>query len=443
MRLWCILLMFLPLLGEAIMAIRTGGTGRTGIQGFQAASPYGEDEKLRSNARSPRYSTGRAVGFVSGPGITPATQPASDASGGEMARPKIPQAPGLGTTLAGAGLAYGARNALSGGGVPVESRAPVSERSPTGLGYNENTDVESTLGGAAESYNPWASDIVSNDLVSGGFDVSSPDIVWDDLASGGFDTAGGAAADAAGGSVPIVGPALRLAQGDVGGAAGSFAGGMIGNALLPGIGGPIGGAVGGLVGGNCFITEAVMSAGGEDGGPDLETLRQFRDQFLMTNPMGQALVQEYDALAPVVVEAISARPDALDIFQQIKAQYIDQAVQAIQQGDMQGALEIYASMISDVTQIAIQSQAGPGGEADDRVAPGQEDIDEFGSHAAMVANNPEMQNAAMGPGAGAMPPQSMQPGMPSAEPEQASSQIGSIFARRPMMGQGVMGRGGY
>lgn len=46
------------------------------------------------------------------------------------------------------------------------------------------------------------------------------------------------------GGVPVLGPLMSLADGDVGSAAGEVAGAVIGNALLPGVGGPIGSFVG-------------------------------------------------------------------------------------------------------------------------------------------------------------------------------------------------------
>ncbi len=169
-----------------------------------------------------------------------------------------------------------------------------------------------------------------------------------------FGDVGGEVVDA-GGGVPWVGPALRLAQGDVGGAAGSAAGAAIGSAILPGVGTAIGSFLGGNIGGNCFITEAVMSAGGQgDTAPELQALRQFRDGVLAATPQGQALIQEYESIAPMVVDSVMMRPDSLQIFQAIDAQFINPAVQAIQQGDFQKALQIYSQMIAFVTPYATE-----------------------------------------------------------------------------------------
>lgn len=203
----------------------------------------------------------------------------------------------------------------------------------------------------------------------------------------------GAAGDAATGGVPIVGPVISLLRGNPGGAAGSLIGGAIG--------GPFGAIAGNLLGsafgGGCFITEAVMASGGaNDNAPELQVLRQFRDQVMMTTPMGQAMVQEYEAIAPMVVDAISMRPDAMQIFQQIKGQFIDPAIQAINANDQQQALRIYAEMIAAVVPFALETQEGPGAESAEETSEGQEGMQQLGDHAAMVANSPEAAAQATG-----------------------------------------------
>ncbi len=202
---------------------------------------------------------------------------------------------------------------------------------------------------------------------------------------------GDVAGEAATGGIPFVGPAIRLAQGDVGGAAGSLVGGLVG--------GPIGALAGGFLGGGgCFITEAVMSAGGQgDTAPELQALRQFRDGVLAATPQGQALIQEYESIAPMVVDSVMMRPDSLQIFQAIDAQFINPAVEAIQQGDYQKALQIYSQMIAFVTPYATEgAETGQGG----MMMPGQEGeagaMQKMGEHAAMVGHSPEMAGMATG-----------------------------------------------
>lgn len=108
------------------------------------------------------------------------------------------------------------------------------------------------------------------------------------------------------------------------------------------------------------------------------------------------MVQEYEAIAPIVVEAVSQRPDAMQIFSAIKVNFLDRAVQALEQGDVNGAFQAYAEMMAYVTPFAVEAQLGTGGNPDDRVEPGQEPLDDFGDTAAMAAYNPEMAGAATG-----------------------------------------------
>lgn len=142
----------------------------------------------------------------------------------------------------------------------------------------------------------------------------------------------------------------------------------------------------------CFITEAVMSSGGADNGMELEALRGFRDNTLAASPQGQALIAEYEAIAPIVVECVGQREDGMQIFQQIKSQFIDPAVAAVQAGNNEEALRIYAQMISFVTPLAAEAASGPYGSGDTA------DIDGLGDHAALVAHSPEAISGAIGGG---------------------------------------------
>jgi len=176
----------------------------------------------------------------------------------------------------------------------------------------------------------------------------------------------------------------------------------------------------------------MASGGGGDMAPELEILRYFRDKVMMSNPVGQMLVQQYYTIAPMVVEAVSARPDGMQVFQSIKGQFIDKAIQEIQGGQMEQALQTYAEMIAYVTPFAIETTMGPGGQPDDAPAPGQEPLDDFATDAAMMAQSPEMAAQATGAQPQGLPPVGgMQPGAytgPMANPPQEPA-ISGMFAR--------------
>lgn len=477
-----------------------------------------QEDKFNANARSPRFSTTKALGFKGGStdaqtgnmqlpsylqtaGINSApqkpTEPAAKAAERDInpaiSQFSVPKQPGLASTLAtGAGTAVAgeamkqgvnkAGNAigsaisnymtpkgyLPGGGYSsgtlqqsfatpanmsmdpslVGERNAVMELggrpsvpsflNPDAAAYSETYDLaDADMGaGFADGASSFAGDAASYGTDIGASFADTADLAD---AAAGFDAAGGVA-DAAGGSIPWVGPAMRLAQGDVRGAAGSAAGAAIGSMILPGIGT----AIGSVLGGSCFITEAVMSSGGADNGMELEALRGFRDNILSATPQGQAMIAEYEAIAPVVVEAVSARPDGVQIFQNIKGQFIDPAVAAVNAGNFQEALQIYANMIGFVTPFAAEAaEAGIGGQDADA-------MNQMGDHAAMVGNSPELANEAMPAGQEWLPPEddSMMAGggmMPTGAPmmpqqgggmpmpQMAGPQqppIGQTFARR-------------
>lgn len=470
------------------------------------------EDKFNSNAKSPRFSTSKAIGFkggqqpsfqqVSGVNtVAPATSPAPPPTGAtvnpaisQFEAPRVSQPASLGTTLAtGAATAVAgeaAKKGVSAAGNAI-GNAVSDYMTPKGYlpggGYSSGTlnqsfpsatpnmSMDPSLVGEKNAVMELGGRPPVPDFLQNQADINAAGDSWDymgggsDLASGvsditssagdwtsGFDLAGGgdaasAIGDTVGGSIPWVGPAMRLAQGDVGGAAGSAAGAAIGSAIFPGVGTAIGSVLGGALGGGCFITEAVMSSGGADNGMELEALRGFRDNILSATPQGQAMIAEYEAIAPVVVEAVSARPDGVQIFQQIKGQFIDPAVAAVNAGNFQEALQIYANMIGFVTPFAAEAaEAGMGGQDPDA-------MNQMGDHAAMVGQSAELAGQAMpdeqdiGPetdddsmmaGGGMMPtgapmmPQQgggMMPGPGMQMPQMAGPEqppIGQTFARR-------------
>ena len=426
-----------------------------------------QEDKFNSNARSPRFSTSKAIGFTGGQqpsyqqvsGINPAAPPTSPKPTGatvnpaisQFEAPRVPQPAGLGTTLAtGAASAVAgeaAKKGVSAAGKAIGS-AVSNWMTPKGYlpggGYSSGTmnqsfatpdtanmSMDPSLVGEKNAVMELGGRPPVPDFLQNASDVNAAGDSWDfmgatnggatDWASGAADLGGygdaassaadwtsgaadlggyGDAVGSAGGSIPWVGPLVRASQGDWGGAAGSAIGGTIGSMILPGIGTAIGSWLGGSLGGDCFITEAVMSVGGADSGMELETLRGFRDNILSKTPQGQAMIAEYEAIAPIVVEAVSARPDGVQIFQQIKGQFIDPAVAAVQAGDMQEALQIYAQMISFVTPFAAEAaDAGMVGEdpatAGTTLVPAAKMMNQMGDHAAMVGQSAELAGQAM------------------------------------------------
>ena len=105
---------------------------------------------------------------------------------------------------------------------------------------------------------------------------------------------------------------------------------------------------GGDGGGGCFLTTAVVELRGEaDGGPTLTALRAFRDGYMTRTTERRALVEEYYAVAPMIVAAISGTsvPGGHAEWERI-AEAVDDAVAAIAAGDEDGAFGVYVDMVS-------------------------------------------------------------------------------------------------
>ena len=81
--------------------------------------------------------------------------------------------------------------------------------------------------------------------------------------------------------------------------------------------------------------------GDADDGDVLNTLRKFRDQFMLADKSKRADVAAYYKHAPQIVEALNANPNAKSIYQQMYREYILPAVQAIKAGDNKKAYRVY------------------------------------------------------------------------------------------------------
>ena len=93
--------------------------------------------------------------------------------------------------------------------------------------------------------------------------------------------------------------------------------------------------------GDCFLTTAcVRHHGLRDDCYELQTLRRFRDSYMLASPSRVALVQEYYRRAPGLIEQLNKRRDSdfilAEVFDRIRA-----ACRAIDKGEMRMAQFIY------------------------------------------------------------------------------------------------------
>ncbi len=176
-------------------------------------------------------------------------------------------------------------------------------------------------------------------------------------ATGGAATAVGAGytlASAGGaGTVASTGIAADVAAGDMslaGGTAVATDAGVASSAALGADAAASGGfwsAVGDYAGAAvaaCFITTAIVrSLGKPDDCDELETLRNFRDTWLAEHYPED--IEEYYAIAPGIVRAIAARPDAAQVWASMYVDYLKPAISSIKHNEFNAAHTIYRGMV--------------------------------------------------------------------------------------------------
>ncbi len=103
--------------------------------------------------------------------------------------------------------------------------------------------------------------------------------------------------------------------------------------------------------GGCYLTTACVSRKGlADDCKELTVLRQYRDSYLKSRSDGEALIRAYYETAPYLVEQISLRDDAAEIYDHIYV-YICECVRLIEEEKHQQALDRYRDMVKYVTEL--------------------------------------------------------------------------------------------
>lgn len=102
--------------------------------------------------------------------------------------------------------------------------------------------------------------------------------------------------------------------------------------------------------GACLITTACFEAAGlPDDCIELETMRCFRDEYLVSSTEGRKMIKEYYQIAPGIVEAIRREENSgiifADIFRQVK-----EIVSLIKAGDLENAITYYKGMVIRLKQ---------------------------------------------------------------------------------------------
>lgn len=94
--------------------------------------------------------------------------------------------------------------------------------------------------------------------------------------------------------------------------------------------------------GGCYLTSACIIAKNlPDNCYELETLRHFRDHWLMEQENGIQLIADYYAKAPKIVSAINEDPNKISIYNQIYSNLILPCLRYIENNQFEEAKELY------------------------------------------------------------------------------------------------------
>lgn len=99
----------------------------------------------------------------------------------------------------------------------------------------------------------------------------------------------------------------------------------------------------------CYITTAVCeNLNKPDDCYELSLLRSFRDDYLLKQPGGEAMVHEYYDIAPTIVKHIGRRSDADDVYRDIWQQYLSPCIHLIESDQKQACVDLYKDMVYEL-----------------------------------------------------------------------------------------------
>lgn len=96
----------------------------------------------------------------------------------------------------------------------------------------------------------------------------------------------------------------------------------------------------------CYITTAVCgSLGRPDDCYELNTLRHYRDSYLLSTKEGREMVEEYYNIAPTIVKRIDNSEDSDRIYKDIWNTYLSPCISMIENGENEKCSELYSCMV--------------------------------------------------------------------------------------------------
>lgn len=103
--------------------------------------------------------------------------------------------------------------------------------------------------------------------------------------------------------------------------------------------------------GGCFITTACVTFKGlADNCYELQTLRHFRDNYMLAIANGNAELNHYYKISPYIIKKINNRKDASLIWEKVHRE-IQKSVRLIEKGEEKDAYKIYKKIVKDLLKL--------------------------------------------------------------------------------------------
>jgi uncharacterized protein YbaR (Trm112 family) len=101
----------------------------------------------------------------------------------------------------------------------------------------------------------------------------------------------------------------------------------------------------------CYITTAVCETlGKSDDCYELTLLRNYRDNFLMSQDDGEMIISEYYNIAPTIVKRINKLSNSNEIYKSVWDNYLNPCVRFIEEDKNLECKEVYYKMVRDLQQ---------------------------------------------------------------------------------------------
>jgi len=97
---------------------------------------------------------------------------------------------------------------------------------------------------------------------------------------------------------------------------------------------------------SCFITTATLhSLKTNDNSYELNSFRNFRDNWLLNQEDGKAIIEEYYGIAPIIVSSINKNENNNKIYKKIYIDYLSKALHYIENKQYEQAKATYIKMV--------------------------------------------------------------------------------------------------